>query len=207
MKNLEKFSGIFIYAGILCFAVAFIVLGVWPSLMLEEIQDDVTEIHEVPDNFKVHYKNIDEYREALFEGKKIYIKEACWHCHSQYVRPVGAESPRYGLVSTPGEYQNKLNMPHLFGTRRVGPDLIREAGKRTNDWHFAHLYNPKWTEPESVMPRYTWYFDESTSPPTPSKEAIALVAYLQSLGAWASDVNRTEYDNDTINLPPAPEEE
>lgn len=82
----------------------------------------------------------------------------------------------YGAVSTPGEYENELNRPQLFGTRRVGHDLSREGLKRTNDWHFAHFYNPKSTTPESVMPGYTWYYDESTTPPTPKAEPVALTA-------------------------------
>lgn len=205
MKNLEKFSSLFIIAGLACFLMAFGVLGVWPSLMLQKVEDDSMEIEEVPENFSKYYSTVKEYKEALFLGKKMYVKEACWHCHSQYIRPVGSEGPRYGLVSTPGEYQNKLNLPHLFGTRRVGPDLIREAGKRTNDWHFAHLYNPKGTEPESIMPRYTWYFDETQTPPAPTKNGVALVAYLQNLGSWAATVLRTQYDQDEIIMPPTQE--
>ena len=205
MKYLERFSTLFIVAGLLCFLLAFGILGIWPSLMLNKIENDVTEIREVPENFRAYYTDVDAYRAALFRGRDIYIKEACWHCHSQYIRPVGNESPRYGLVSTPGEYQNKMNLPHLFGTRRVGPDLIREAGKRTNDWHFAHLYDPKSTEPSSVMPRYTWYFDETVNPPKPTEDGVALVAYIQSLGAWAADIRRSQYDRGEVVLPPSPE--
>jgi cbb3-type cytochrome oxidase cytochrome c subunit len=204
MKSLERFSTLFLGAGLVCFLVAFAVLGIWPALMTDKMEDEIGPIEEVPENFKVYYSSVDEYKSALFLGKSVYIKEACWHCHSQYVRPVGNESPRYGLVSVAGEYQNELNRPHLFGTRRVGPDLIREGGKRSNDWHFAHLYNPKYTEPQSVMPRYPWYFDESTSPPTPTKEGIALVAYLQSLGSWASEVDRTQFDLNEVTMPPEP---
>lgn len=204
MKQLEKFSTLFLVAGLLCFLVAFGVLGIWPALMTDNLEDQVGPINAVPEDFKVYYQSVTEYKQALMAGKQIYIKEACWHCHSQYVRPVGNEAARYGLVSNAGEYQNEMNLPHLFGTRRVGPDLIREAGKRTNDWHFAHLYDPKSTEPASVMPRYTWYFDESKTPPAPTKDGVALVAYLQSLGAWAANVNRTQYDVNEITMPPAP---
>jgi cbb3-type cytochrome c oxidase subunit II len=158
----------------------------------------------IPSNFKIYYKTVDDYQKGLLLGRDIYVKEACWHCHSQYVRPVGNESSRYGLVSTAGEYQNKLNLPHLFGTRRVGPDLTREAGKRTNDWHFAHLYNPKFTEPESIMPAYTWYFDKTVKPPKPKKEAIALVAYLQNLGLQVSNLNNDKNDLNSITMPPLP---
>ncbi|MCY4643500.1 MAG: cbb3-type cytochrome c oxidase subunit II [Bacteriovoracales bacterium] len=205
LKSLERFSTLFLVAGLICFLIAFGLLGVWPALMTDKLDNSAGEIKEVPRDFKIYYQSVDEYKKALFLGKQIYIKEACWHCHSQYIRPVGNESPRYGLVSTAGEYQNELNKPHLFGTRRVGPDLIREAGKRTNDWHFAHLYNPKSTEPMSVMPSYTWYFDKSTNPPKPTPEGVALVAYLQSLGAWAADVKRTQFDTNQITMPPEPD--
>lgn len=207
MKNLERFSTIFLLAGLISFLVAFTVLGVWPAFMTDAIKNTAPEVTEVPENFKMYYSSVEEYEAGLRHGRDLYIREACWHCHSQYVRPVGNEAERYGLVATPGEYQNDLNLPHLFGTRRVGPDLSREAGKRTNDWHFAHLYNPKSTEPESVMPGYTWYFDESVNPPKPKKGAIALVAYLQQLGAWQLDINKSQYDMNAITMPPSPEAE
>jgi cbb3-type cytochrome c oxidase subunit II len=205
MKNLEKFSTLFIVAGLICFLVAFGVLGIYPAMMTDKMEP-MEGVTEVPENFRQYYTSVDDYKSALFLGKSVYVKEACWHCHSQYIRPVGNESSRYGLVSNPMEYQNELNLPHLFGTRRVGPDLIREAGKRTNDWHFAHLYNPKFVEPESIMPGYTWYFDESTVPPKPTKQGVALVAYLQNLGEWASGIPNSEYDQNKIIMPPVPEE-
>jgi cbb3-type cytochrome c oxidase subunit II len=180
MKNLEKFSTLFLVAGFGSFALAFILLGVWPAIMTNRLESQPLP-SEIPEDFTAYYKTVEEYQAALFQGRDIYIKEACWHCHSQFVRPVGNESIRYGLVSVAGEYQNALSKPQLFGTRRVGPDLSREAGKRTNDWHFAHFYNPKLVEPESVMPQFSWYYDESTNPPTPKKEAVALVAYIQTL--------------------------
>ncbi len=203
MKNLEKFSTLFLVAGLFSFLLAFLLLGVWPAMMTEKMEKRPLP-SEIPAEFTTYYKTVEEYQNGLREGRDIYIKEACWHCHSQYVRPVGNESVRYGLVSVPGEYQNELSLPQLFGTRRVGPDLSREAGKRSNDWHFAHLYNPKLVEPESVMPTYTWYFDESTTPPTPKKEAVALVAYLQSLGAWTLGIKNTSYDLNEVTMPPNP---
>ncbi|MDH5581859.1 MAG: cbb3-type cytochrome c oxidase subunit II [Bdellovibrionales bacterium] len=207
MKNLERFSTIFLVAGLISFLVAFTVLGVWPAFMTDEIKNTAPEITEIPESFREYFDDLDDYKAAIFEGRDIYVKEACWHCHSQYIRPVGREPERYGLVATPGEYQNDLNLPHLFGTRRVGPDLSREAGKRTNDWHFAHLYNPKSTEPESVMPGYSWYFDESVTPPKPKRGAVALVAYLQQLGAWQEGILKNQYDMNTITMPPSPEEQ
>ena len=128
---------------------------------------------------------------ALRAGKAIYISEACWHCHSQFVRPVSKEDLRFGPVSTPEEYQNEMNLPHLFGTRRVGPDLIREAGIRSNDWHMAHLFHPQDVAPYSVMPSYPWFFDAERRP---TERALALVAYLQWLGSWAEKTPGTIYD-------------
>lgn len=206
MKNLEKFSTIFLIAGVFSFFLALGVLGIWPAMMTNNIPEDGGLPKEIPRNFRVYYKNLEQYHQGLLRGRDIYVREACWHCHSQYVRPVGNESQMYGLVSTVAEYENILNRPQLFGTRRVGPDLTREAGKRTNDWHFAHFYNPQSVEPESVMPRYSFLYDESTNPPTPKPDAIALVAYMQNLGAWAKDVYLSQYDLDAIIMPPVEEE-
>ena len=100
------------------------------------------------------------YAEALQRGRDIYVAEACWHCHSQYVRPVANEEIRFGKVRTPAEDNNALQRPVLWGTRRVGPDLTHEGGLRSNDWHVAHLINPKATSPGSIMPAYTWYFHD-----------------------------------------------
>ncbi len=206
MNRLEKFSTIFLIAGFISFIFAFVFLGVWPAIMTGGIPEDGGFPKEIPRNFQVYYKTLPEYHKALIMGRDIYVKEACWHCHSQYVRPVGGESVYYGAISTPIEYENELNRPQLFGTRRVGPDLTREADKRTNDWHFAHLYNPKLVVVDSIMPGYPWYYDESQNPPAPTEEAIALVAYLQSLGKWVSDTNRDSYDLNQITMPPAWEE-
>lgn len=205
MNRLERFSTLFLVAGLVFFFTAFISLGVFPALMTSNIPEDGGMPEEIPSDFKIYYTKLEDYHNGLRLGRDIYIKEACWHCHSQYVRPVGSESMYYGAVSTAAEYENELNLPQLFGTRRVGPDLTREAGKRTNDWHFAHLYNPKTVVPESIMPGYSWYFDTSANPPIPTKEAIAIVAYLQSLGDWVKDGKRVVHDLNEITMPPAEE--
>jgi cbb3-type cytochrome c oxidase subunit II len=98
------------------------------------------------------------------------------------VRPVSREDARFGKVSYASEYMNEMFLPHLFGTRRVGPDLIREAGKHGNDWHVAHFYEPTLVVPTSVMPRYSWFFDGDE----PNKKGIAMIAYVQWLGSWAT---------------------
>ena len=94
---------------------------------------------------------------ALREGRDVYIAEGCWHCHSQYVRPVSNEDVRFGPVSTWAQDNNALQRPVLWGTRRVGPDLTYEGGLRSNDWHTAHFANPQATSPGSVMPAYRWF--------------------------------------------------
>jgi cbb3-type cytochrome c oxidase subunit II len=98
------------------------------------------------------------YAHALRKGRNVYIAEACWHCHSQYVRPVANEDIRFGPVRTAECDNNALQRPVLWGTRRVGPDLTHEGGLRSNDWHVAHFADPRTTSPGSVMPRYTWFF-------------------------------------------------
>lgn len=98
------------------------------------------------------------YAEALQLGRDMYVADACWHCHSQYVRPVANEAQRFGPVLPAANDNNVLQRPVLWGTRRVGPDLTHEGGLRSNDWHVAHLWDPQATSPGSVMPRYPWYF-------------------------------------------------
>jgi cbb3-type cytochrome oxidase cytochrome c subunit len=208
MNRLEKFSTLFLVAGLVFFLISFVTLGWLPASITSNIPEDGGLPQEIPADFQVYYKDLKQYHTALKTGRDIYIKEACWHCHSQYVRPVGSESVYYGAVSIPGEYENILNRPQLFGTRRVGPDLSREAGKRTNDWHFAHFYSPVSTTPESVMPSYRWYFDHDpkTGAPIPKEEAVALVAYIQQLGSWQLEANRSVHDMNEISMPPAIDE-
>ena len=100
------------------------------------------------------------YAKALQDGRDSYVAEGCWHCHSQYVRPVSNEDRRWGPVSTWQQDNNALQRPVLWGTRRVGPDLTYEGGLRSNGWHAAHFWQPTDTSPGSVMPRYPWFYRE-----------------------------------------------
>jgi cbb3-type cytochrome oxidase cytochrome c subunit len=125
--------------------------------------------------------DVKDFHEALRLGRDTYIAEACWHCHSQYVRPVSNEDVRFGKVSWSDEYMNEMFLPHLFGTRRVGPDLIRESLRHGNDWHVAHFYDPQSVVPSTVMPRYSWFFDGDR----PNKIGFAVITYVQWLGSWA----------------------
>ncbi|MCC7291677.1 MAG: cbb3-type cytochrome c oxidase subunit II [Phycisphaerales bacterium] len=193
----ETKSGVMVIAGLGFFALAFLVMGLlpwliyWdqPELTVEQIAEqgyvhDFVDLSErFPEPFKQYFGSVSRtsYAEALRRGHKVYVAEGCWHCHSQQVRPVSRESERWGPVSHAWEYQNELQRPVLFGTRRVGPDLIREGARRSNDWHLAHLYDPVSVVPTSVMPTYPWFFDEKGYP---NRDGMCLVTYLQWLGSW-----------------------
>ncbi len=203
MGRIEKFSTVFLGAGLVLFFVAVFGLAAVPIWMIEKGSDDQGLPMEVPPISADEYSDLQSYRDALFQGRDTYIAEGCWHCHSQFVRPTANENLRYGPVSLPGEFQNRLNLPQLFGTRRVGPDLSREAGKKSNDWHYAHLYRPTNVVPQSIMPTYPWFFDEKEGNVVPNKEGKALVAYLQWLGSPMKDRKESAYDFEQQTLPPA----
>lgn len=194
---MEKLSTITLGAGLFCFGLAAVVTGYLPiahlsRIKIQKIEDVAPEPSQeflalakrYPESFQRYYgePTAEAYHTALRLGRDTYISEACWHCHSQFVRPVSNEDVRFGKVSYAGEYMNELFLPHLFGTRRVGPDLIRENGRHANDWHVAHFYDPTIVVPTSVMPRYSWFFDGET----PNKRGIAIITYVQWLGSWAT---------------------
>src|SRR5437870_9661292 len=89
-------------------------------------------------------------------GRRVYTREGCWYCHSQYVRPVTGEDVRWGPVSEAGEYA--FDLPHLFSTRRIGPDLTRVGLKYGDDWHYAHHWDPRLVVPDSIMPSFKWLY-------------------------------------------------
>lgn len=133
------------------------------------------------------------YSAAVRRGRDVYIAEACWHCHSQYVRPVANEDVRFGPVLTTRHDNNAAQRPVLWGTRRVGPDLTHEGGLRTNDWHAAHLFDPQSTSPGSVMPRYSWYFTKGWQVRRKIDPAVALRNRMDAgetyavSGMWATE--------------------
>lgn len=168
MNRFERFEGIFLVAGIGFFLLSFLGMGLAPWTTLKKL------------------KMIPEGTGRTAEeelGRTIFIHEGCWHCHTQFVRPVAGEPRRYGPVSQAMEHINEI--PQLFGTRRVGPDLAREGGKRSNDWHLAHFYNPRLTVPWSVMPGFPWFYKKEGGKIIPTEKAKALTAYMQSLGKSA----------------------
>ncbi|MFQ3247820.1 MAG: cytochrome c oxidase cbb3-type subunit 2 [Arenicella sp.] len=97
------------------------------------------------------------YPAVELAGRDVYVKEGCYNCHSQMIRPFVDESLRYGPPSLAGE--SVYDRPHQWGSKRTGPDLARVGGRYTNEWHLIHLINPRDLVPESNMPGFPWLQD------------------------------------------------
>ena len=95
-------------------------------------------------------------------GRNIYIREGCYNCHSQMVRPFRDEMERYGHYSLAAE--SMYDHPFQWGSKRTGPDLARVGGKYSNDWHVAHMVDPRSVVPQSIMPAYAWMLDRPIKP-------------------------------------------
>ena len=105
---------------------------------------------------------IKPYTALQLAGRDIYIREGCYNCHSQMIRPFVAETLRYGHYSTAGEFV--YDHPFQWGSKRTGPDLHRVGGKYSDEWHRIHLVNPRDLVPESNMPAYPWLVDSAVDP-------------------------------------------
>ena len=153
-------------------------------------------------------KGLQPYTALQLEGRDIYVREGCYVCHSQMIRPFRAETERYGHYSVAGEFV--YDHPFQWGSKRTGPDLARVGGRYSDDWHRIHLTNPRLVVPESNMPGFPWleenildgkdtpdklavmrtlgvpYSDEDIKGATDAvkgrSEMDALIAYLQVLG-------------------------
>jgi cytochrome c oxidase cbb3-type subunit I/II len=101
--------------------------------------------------------SVKPYSPLELEGRDLYIREGCVGCHSQSVRPFRSEVERYGPQSKAGEFV--YDHPFLWGSKRTGPDLLREGGKYNDNWHFNHFWNPQSISTGSIMPSYKWLFD------------------------------------------------
>lgn len=158
-------------------------------------------------------KGLQPYTALQLAGRDIYIREGCYNCHSQMIRPFRAETERYGHYSVAGEFV--YDRPFQWGSKRTGPDLHRVGGRYSDEWHRVHLMNPRDVVPESNMPAYPWlastlvdaevmprklavlrtlghpYSDaeiKSAAENVKGKtEMDALIAYLQSLGLALKD--------------------
>ena len=117
-------------------------------------------------------KGVEPYAALPLMGRDIYLREGCYNCHSQMIRPFRSETLRYGHYSVAGEFV--YDHPFQWGSKRTGPDLHRVGGKYSDEWHRIHLNNPRDVVPESNMPAYTWL--EKTL-----VDAEALPAHMRAL--------------------------
>jgi len=139
-------------------SLAAFVQGLLPMLEPQSRTDRVTRVvrTDLGELKWVEYRATD-YTALEQHGRAVYVREGCWYCHSQYVRPVTGETRRWGPVTQAGEYA--YDQPHLFSTRRIGPDLSRVGLKYSDAWHLAHFWNARWLSPDSIMPRFAALFD------------------------------------------------
>lgn len=107
------------------------------------------------------YEGIEPYPALQLAGRDIYIREGCYGCHSQQIRPFRSETERYGPYSVAGEFV--YDRPFQFGSKRTGPDLARVGKRYSDDWHRIHLINPRDVVPESNMPAYPWLQDANVN--------------------------------------------
>jgi len=160
------------------------------------------------DQVRVPAEGVKPYPALQLAGRDVFVREGCYVCHSQMVRPFRSETERYGPYSVAGE--SVYDRPFQWGSKRTGPDLARVGGRYSNDWHVIHLLNPRNVVPESNMPGYPWlaentvdgalvqkkmevlrtlgdpYSDEEIAAAAAAvdgkTEMEAIVAYLQGLG-------------------------
>jgi len=124
---------------------------------------------------------LQPYTALQLEGRDVYIREGCYVCHSQMIRPFRAETERYGHYSVAGEFV--YDRPFQWGSKRTGPDLHRVGGRYSDEWHRAHLINPRDVVPESIMPGYPWLAKAKVDPSLIQKK----MTVLRTLGHPYSD--------------------
>ncbi len=161
-------------AGLLFFFASFTLLGVLPAMELHKAIARTT-----PPGAHMALTPAEQ------RGKLVYAHDGCAYCHTEQVRFTPADEWRFGPPTEAWETQDEF--PQMWGTRRIGPDLAREVGKRTDDWQLVHLFNPRFTVPDSIMPSFGWLFHGA--PDKPTQDARDLVAYLNTLGRSAQQAN------------------
>ena len=126
-------------------------------------------------------EGLEPYTALQLEGRDVYIREGCYTCHSQMVRPFRAETERYGHYSVAGEFV--YDHPFQWGSKRTGPDLARVGGRYSDEWHRVHLINPRDVVPESNMPGFPWLVDNEVDHTLTPKKMQA----MQTLGVPYTD--------------------
>jgi cytochrome c oxidase cbb3-type subunit I/II len=146
-----------------------------------------TAIEIVPALFSSSYITkldvVKPYTPLELAGRDIYIREGCYVCHSQTVRPLVHEVLRYGKHSEASEFM--YDHPFQWGSKRIGPDLARVGGKYPDMWHYRHMYDPRDVTPQSIMPRYTWLFEQKIDYDILAKK----VSVMKTLGVPYTDAD------------------
>jgi cytochrome c oxidase cbb3-type subunit 2 len=138
------------------------------------------------------------YSPLQLVGRDVYVREGCYLCHSQMIRPFRSETERYGHYSVAGEFV--YDRPFQWGSKRTGPDLARVGGRYSDDWHRVHLLNPRDVVPESIMPGYPWLQDNRVDVNLTIRKMLALRTlghpYTDAdiQGAQAAVTGKTEMD-------------
>jgi len=153
-------------AALIFFTLSVLLLGVWPGKVLDE------QISKTAPT-AAYGLSASEQR-----GREVYAREGCAYCHTQQIRYTTADIQRFGAPTL--AWEGQFDSPHMWGTRRIGPDLSRAGATRSKDWQLAHLYDPRSVVPWSVMPAYPGFFNGAAD--KPAQEARDLVAYLETLG-------------------------
>ncbi|MFZ5622284.1 MAG: cytochrome-c oxidase, cbb3-type subunit II [Pseudomonadota bacterium] len=141
---------------------------------------------------------LQPYTALQLEGRDVYVREGCYVCHSQMIRPFRAETERYGHYSVAGEFV--YDHPFQWGSKRTGPDLARVGGRYSDDWHRVHLMNPRDVVPESNMPGFPWLTENVLDGAGTAKKLEVMrtlgVPYTDAdiAGAQAAVAGKTEMD-------------
>jgi cbb3-type cytochrome c oxidase subunit II len=179
----DSSATIFVVAAVVFFMIGGLLTTVIPPL----IDSSWGRPFENSDTAKGPVGKLEQYTELEQKGRAIYVSEGCWYCHTQQTRTLLADTKRSGWrgvdapISTPDEFV--YDSPHMFGTKRTGPDLSRVGGKYDTQWHRTHFRNPRDLTPGSIMPPYPWIAANEA-------DFQAMVAYLQKLGRakhWRPD--------------------
>ena len=145
-------------------------------------------------------KGLEPYPALQLVGRDIYVREGCYNCHSQMIRPFRAETLRYGHYSVAGEFV--YDRPFQWGSKRTGPDLHRIGGKYSDEWHRIHLNNPRDLVPESNMPAYSWLEKTAIDPESVAPHMTGLrrlgAPYTDDQIAGAADAVKGKTEMDAV---------
>lgn len=168
-------------AAIVVFSVIFIVVAL-PVLVFHPKPSDIAE----------------PYTTAQLHGRQVYMANGCFYCHSQFIRPQDWNQPGVedsnGRVAQAGDYAYQQTL--MLGQHRNGPDLSEEGGVHPDDWHLAHFYDPRFVNPKSIMPQFSYLYDtQPDGTVKPTSDLLDLIAYVQNLGGKLGDERYSEQES------------